>query len=298
MATKSASQLAAEMSFLEHLEELRTRLFWCAGAFAIGAIIAFLLFTQMHHFGINFDVIEFLARPITPLLHGQKLIYTHPGDAFQIVLDAGFAVAFVFSLPVILYQLWGFVSPAMYSHEKKLVLPVLAAIVVLFVCGVALAFTLILPLTLGFLVGVESSALTPMISASEYFGFAIYMCLAFGAAFELPIVMMGLTALGLATPMFLAKYRRYAVVGGLIIGGFITPDPTAMFAIAIPMYGLYELSIILSRSVYRWRRKREEGDDVTPPGDRRDPPDSPPPLPPPPLLPPRRAEPRRLGAPA
>ncbi|MGI9090664.1 MAG: twin-arginine translocase subunit TatC, partial [Gemmatimonadaceae bacterium] len=196
-----------------------------------------------------------------------------------------------------LYQLWGFVSPAMYSHEKKMVLPVLAAIVVLFVAGVALAFTLILPLTLGFLVGVESAALTPMISASEYFGFAIYMCLAFGAAFELPIVVMGLTAIGLATPMFLAKYRRYAVVGGLVVGGFITPDPTAMFAIAIPMYALYELSIVLSRSVYRWRRKRDEPDDVTPPtdsDDRRGPP-------PPPSLPPSlpgRGEPRRLGAPA
>lgn len=241
------------------------RLFWCAGAFGIGGLVALVLFTQMHHFGVNFDVIEFLARPITPLLHGQKLIYTHPGDAFQIVLDAGFAVAFVVALPVILYQLWAFVSPAMYTHEKKVVLPVLAGVVLLFVTGVALAFTLILPLTLGFLVGVESSALTPMISASEYFGFAIYMCLAFGAAFELPIVMMALTALGLATPMFLAKYRRYAVVGGLIMGGFITPDPTAMFAIAVPMYGLYELSIVLSRSVYRWRRKREEPDREIPP---------------------------------
>lgn len=285
-----------EMSFLDHLEELRMRLFWCAGAFAVGGLVAFILFTQMHHFGVNFDVIEFLSRPITPLLHGQRLIYTHPSDAFQIVLDAGFAVAFIVALPVILYQLWAFVSPAMYTHEKKIVLPVLAGIVLLFISGVVIAFTLILPLTLGFLVGVESSALTPMISASEYFGFAIYMCLAFGAAFELPIVVMGLTALGLASPVFLARYRRYAVVGGLVIGGFITPDPTAMFAIAIPMYGLYELSIILSRWVYRWRRQREERD-----SDGDDGPSGPPPLrsegPVPPALPAERGEPRRLGAP-
>jgi sec-independent protein translocase protein TatC len=274
----------AEMSFLDHLEELRQRLFWCAGAFAIGGVIAFVLFTQIP----NFDVIEFLARPITPYLHGAKLIYTHPGDAFQIVLDAGFAVAFVFATPVILYQLWGFISPAMYQHEKKIVLPVLAGIVLLFVSGVALAFTLILPLTIRFLVNVESTALQPMISASEYFGFAIYMCLAFGAAFELPIVMMGLTALGLTNPMFLAKYRRYAIVGGLIVGGFITPDPTSMFAIAIPMYGLYELSILLSRMVYRWRQRRESEDEVPPPSSGS----SGPPVPP------RREEPRRLGAPA
>lgn len=272
--TQSAT---AEMPFLEHLEELRQRLFYCAGAFAVGGIVAFVLFQIP-----GFNVIDFLARPIEPYLHGAKLIYTHPGDAFQIVLDAGFAIAFIVASPVILYQLWGFISPAMYQHEKKLVLPVLAGIVVLFVCGVALAFLLILPLTLRFLINVESTALQPMISASEYFGFAIYMCLAFGAAFELPIVMMALTAIGLVKPAFLAKYRRYAIVGGLIVGGFITPDPTSMFAIAIPMYGLYELSIVLSRMVYRWRAAREER--ATEP-----PSDAPPPGP---------DGPRRLGAPA
>lgn len=274
----------AEMAFLDHLEELRQRLFKCAAAFAFGAIIAFLLFTQVPHF----DVIEFLSRPITPYLHGQKLVYLHPGDAFQIVLDAGFALSFIIASPVILYQLWGFVSPAMYSHEKKMVLPVLGGIVLLFLAGVAMAFTLILPMTIRFLVGVESVALQPMIAASEYFGFAIYMCLAFGAAFELPIVIMGLTALGLTNPNFLAKYRRYAAVGGLIVGTFITPDPTAMFAIAIPMYGLFELSIVLSRMVYRWRKKREDGNDagsIDQSSSQSTPPE-----------PPSRDEPRRLGA--
>lgn len=271
----------AEMPFLEHLEELRMRLFWCAGAIAVGGIIAAVLFNLP-----GFDVITFLSRPILPYLHGAKLIYTHPSDAFQVVLDAGFALAFVIASPVILYQLWGFVSPAMYAHEKKIVLPVLAGIVALFIAGVALGFFVILPLTLRFLVNVESTSLTPMISASEYFGFAIYMCLAFGAAFELPIVVMGLTALGLATPMFLAKYRRYAIVGGLIVGGFITPDPTSMFAIAVPMYALYELSIALSKMVYRWRNGAAvREDDIVPPA-------------PPPPDAPSRGEPRRLGAPA
>ena len=281
MARPGTAGGMAEMAFLDHLEELRFRLFKCAAAFAFGAVIAFLLFTQVPHF----DVIEFLSRPITPYLHGQKLIYLHPGDAFQIVLDAGFALSFIIASPVILYQLWGFISPAMYSHEKKLVLPVLAGIVLLFLGGVAMAFTLILPMTIRFLIGVESSALQPMIAASEYFGFAIYMCLAFGAAFELPIVLMGLTALGLTNPMFLAKYRRYAAVGGLIVGCFITPDPTAMFAIALPMYGLFELSIVLSRMVYKWREKRDESDD-----EGRDD-GSPPP-------PPVRDAPRRLSSPA
>ena len=271
----------AEMPFLEHLEELRMRLFWCAGALAFGGVVAIVLFNLP-----GFDVISFLASPIAPYLHGSKLVYTHPSDAFQTLLDAGFALAFVIASPVILYQLWGFISPAMYAHEKKIVLPVLAGIVALFVAGVALGFFVILPMTLRFLIGVESNALSPMITASEYFGFAIYMCLAFGAAFELPIVVMGLTALGLVTPQFLAKYRRYAIVGGLIVGGFITPDPTSMIAIAIPMYALFELSIALSKMVYRWRERREQStEDNVPPAPR--PPDGP-----------TREEPRRLGAPA
>lgn len=290
MARSGTARGMAEMAFLDHLEELRQRLFKCAIAFAVGAVIAFVVFTQIP----NFDVIEFLSRPITPYLHGQKLVYLHPGDAFQIVLDAGFALSFVIASPVILYQVWGFVSPAMYSHEKKLVLPVLGGIVLLFVAGVAMAFTLILPMTIQFLVGVESRSLQPMIAASEYFGFAIYMCLAFGAAFELPIVIMGLTAVGLTNPTFLSKYRRYAVVGGLIIGALITPDPTAMFAIALPMYALYELSIVLSRMVYRWRKRKQDGPDA--PTDDPGQGNGGGPAAELPPAPPVRAEPRRLGA--
>jgi sec-independent protein translocase protein TatC len=109
------------------------------------------------------------------------------------------------------------------------------------------------------------------------------MCVAFGAAFELPIVLMGLAALGLVTPQFLAKYRRYAIVGGLILGGFITPDPTAMFVIAFPIYGLYELGILLARVAYRWRLRREQGNDD------KSPPSSPPTS---------RSEPHRLAGPS
>jgi len=277
------------MPFLEHLEELRQRLFYCALALAVGAVVAVILFK----FIPNFDVITFLSEPITKQLHGQKLMYTHPGDAFQIVLDAGFVVAFVIASPVIIYQVWGFISPALYAHEKKIVVPVILGIVFLFICGVVMAFTIILPLTLNFLIGVETDSLKPMITASEYFGFAIYMCVAFGAAFELPIVLMGLTALGLVTPMFLAKYRRFAIVGALVAGTFITPDPTSMIVIAIPLYFLYEASIILSKSVYRWRKRREEGGDDPPP---------PPPPPRPPTYPrpprhPMYDQPRRLGGP-
>lgn len=275
----------AEMPFLEHLEELRIRLFYCAVAIAIGGLVAVVVF----NFIPGFDVIEFLAAPIRPFLRGGNLIYTHPGDAFQIIMDAGFVVAFIVASPMIIYQLWGFVSPALYNHEKKIVVPVIFGIVFLFVCGVVLAYVLIFPLTLKFLLNIDSKALTPMISASEYLGFEIYLCVAFGAVFELPIVLMGLTAIGLVTPMFLAKYRRWALVGSLVAGTFITPDPTSMIVIAIPVYGLYELSIHLSRSVYAWRLRREAGDEEPPRPPRSGPPSQ--------GQVEFRREPKRLGAP-
>ena len=270
------------MPFLDHLEELRQRLFYCAGAIALGAIVAFVLFTMVP----EFDILRFLAHPIEHSLHGQKMVFTHPGDKFQLYLDAGFVVALVVASPVILYQLWGFISPAMYQNEKKIVVPVIIGVIFLFLCGMTLAYTVVLPMTLDFLLSVGgNNDIQAMITISEYLGFGINMCVAFGAAFELPIVLMGLTALGLVTPHFLSKYRRYAIVGGLVAGGFITPDPTAMFVIAFPIYGLYELGILLARVAYRWRLSREgEGNDKPP-----QPPSSPPPL---------YSEPRRLGEPS
>jgi sec-independent protein translocase protein TatC len=240
------------MPFLEHLEELRKRLFYCAAAFAVALAIV----GALYYFS-KFDAIEFLQRPIQPYMGGRKLVYTHPGTSFRILIDSAVVAAFVLASPIIGYQLWRFVSPAMYKHERRRVLPILSFGIVLFVCGVALAFTLILPLTLKFLLSIESDALTSMITIDAYAEFAIYMCVAFGAAFELPIVIMGLTWMGIAKPEFLAKYRRFAIVGGLIAGGFITPDPSAMFLIAVPLYGLYEISILLSRRVYKVRLRRD-----------------------------------------
>lgn len=249
------------MPFLDHLEELRQRLFYCAAALAVGIVVTVVLFTMVP----GFDIIEILVHPIQAYLPpNTSMMYTHPSDFFQLYLDAGFVASLVVASPVILYQLWGFVSPALYTNERKIAIPVIAGIITLFLAGLTLAYFMVLPMTLNFLIGVGRSHLDvikPMIEINEYLGFEIYMCVAFGAAFELPLVLMAFAALGLITPTFLAKYRRYAIVGGLIIGGFITPDPTAMFVIGIPMYGLYELGIFLSRIAYRWRERRERGDD-------------------------------------
>ncbi len=239
------------MPFLDHLEELRQRLFWVAGALLVGVIVGFIVLSQV-------DLIRFLEQPIAPYLKGQKLIYTHPGTSFGIVMNASVVVGILLASPVAIYQIWGFLSPALYSHEKKMVLPLFAAILLLFVAGLALAFYVVLPFTLQFLLGFESDALTPMISATEYFGFAITMCLVFGVVFQLPIVILLLTVIGIITPGFLTKYRRHAIVLCIVAAAFITPgaDPTSLFALSIPLYFLYELSVVGSRLVYRRKQKR------------------------------------------
>src|SRR6476620_8534600 len=241
-----------EMPFLDHLEELRHRLFWIAAAVVIGVVIAFILLSKL-------DIIRLLERPILPLLNGQKLIYTHPGTSFHILLNASLVLGLVLASPVVVGQLWGFLAPALYAHEKKVVVPVMVSMLALFLAGVALSYFVVLPLTLKFLMSIESTALTPMISATEYFDFAISMCLAFGAVFEVPIAILALTALGIITPQFLSKYRRHAVVVCLTAAAFITPgaDPYSLFALTLPLYFLYELSVFVASFAWRKRQKRD-----------------------------------------
>ena len=240
-----------EMPFLDHLEELRRRLFWMAGAVLIGIVVAFVLLSKL-------DIIRLLERPILPLLHGQKLIYTHPGTSFHILLNASLVLGIILASPVVVGQVWGFLSPALYSHEKKVVIPVLVAMVILFLLGISLSYFVVLPLTLQFLMSIESTALTPMISATEYFDLAISMCLAFGLIFEVPIAVLALTALGIVTPAFLSKYRRHAIVICIVAAAFITPgaDPYSLFALTIPLYLLYEVSVFVAFFVHRKRVRR------------------------------------------
>jgi sec-independent protein translocase protein TatC len=242
-----------EMPFLDHLEELRRRLFWIGGALVIGVVLGFVLLS-------NLDIIRLLERPILPLLHGQKLIYTHPGTSFHILLNASLVFGIILASPVIVGQIWGFLAPALYAHEKRVVVPVLISMVALFLLGVALSYFVVLPLTLRFLMSIESTALTPMISATDYFDFAISMCVAFGVVFEVPIAILALTALGLITPQFLSKYRRHAIIVCLVAAAFITPgaDPYSLFALAVPLYVLYELSVFVAQFAYRRRQKRRE----------------------------------------
>src|SRR6266550_1872460 len=244
-----------EMPFLDHLEELRHRLFWIVGAIIVGVVLSFAVLSRG-----GFDIVAILARPIEPYLRGRQLVFTHPGTSFSIVLNASLILGILFATPVIGYQLWGFFAPALHAHEKRVIVPVLVGMIFLFLCGVTLCYFVVMPFTLKFFMGFESRALTPMIEATQYFVFAFSMMLAFGLAFQLPIAILLLSALGIIKPQFLSRYRRHAIVVTVVVAAFITPDasPTTLFALSIPLYLLFELGVFLSYSVTRRRRMRHE----------------------------------------
>jgi sec-independent protein translocase protein TatC len=242
----------AEMPFLDHLEELRWRLIWSLLALIVGVAIGFALV-------LRFKLLNVLQAPIAPYLKGAKLVYTHPGDPFSIALTTAFIVGTIIALPVIIYQVWGFLSPALYRHEKRVVIPLLVGAVALFAGGAAMAYLVILPLTLRFLLSFQAGSLAPMITASEYFGFATTMALALGALFELPILIVGLTALGFVRPWMLTRWRKHALVLCWVAAALISPGDFigTTFLMAAPLYILYEVSIGLSTIVYRRQARRE-----------------------------------------
>jgi sec-independent protein translocase protein TatC len=242
----------AEMPFLDHLEELRWRLIWSLLALAVGVAIGFVLV-------LRFKLLDVLQAPIAPYLRGANLVYTHPADPFSISLTTALIVGTIIALPVIIYQVWGFLSPALYRHEKRVVIPLLIGAVALFAGGAGMAYFVILPLTLRFLLSFQAGSLAPMITAADYFGFATTMALALGALFELPILIVGLTALGFVRPWMLTRWRKHALVLCWVAAAVISPGDFigTTLLMAAPLYILYEISIGLSTIVYRRQVRRE-----------------------------------------
>jgi len=242
----------AEMPFLDHLEELRWRIIWSLAAIVVGVVLGFFIV-------LKFNLLLWMQEPITPYLHGHRLMNTHPGGGFSIMMQTAIIIGVVIALPVVIYQAWLFLAPALHRHEKKVVLPVIIGAVLLFICGALLAWYFVLPMTLRFLTSLGDEAFDQMISANEYFGFVTSTVLAMGAVFELPIAILLLSALGLVTPQFLSKFRRHAVIASYVAAAIITPGDLFVTSVAlmVPLYLLYELSIGLSWIVFRKRQRRQ-----------------------------------------
>lgn len=236
------------MPFLDHLEELRWRILWSLLALVVCTIIGYFVVTR-------FNVLGLLTAPIEPFLEGELLKTLNPIAPFLITLKLSLVVGAVLASPIIIYQIWAFLSPALLPSEKRAIVPSLYFGLVLFLAGVAMAYFIALPVTLEFTMGFQREALEPAIEVNAYLGVVIRLLLAFGLVFELPVVILALTYLGLVTPEFLAEKRRHAIALITVVAALITPGDviTITILMMIPLALLYELSIYLSRMVVRRR---------------------------------------------
>ena len=241
------------MSLMEHLTELRSRLVKSAVAVAIGVLAGFLLYNQ---------IFEFLLRPYRETFgENSDLISLSPLEGFSVRMRVSGYAGIAMAMPVLLWQLWRFVSPGLYAKEKRYAVPFVLSALVLFFLGAGLAYFTI-PQALNFLADIGGPALDQQYRPSDYLSFITYTMLAFGVGFEFPILLIFLQLAGLLQPATLARHRRYAFVGIFVLVAVITPsgDPISLSVLAIPMYLFYEGAIVVGRVLLR---RRERADAVT-----------------------------------
>jgi sec-independent protein translocase protein TatC len=243
-----AGTRTGEMPFFDHLEELRWRVLWSLLALVVASVIGFLLMEWM-------SVMELLIRPIEPFLGGEKLKYLSPLDPFFVTIKLAILTGFILASPILIYHVWAFLAPALLPSEKRVIVPALYMGLVLFVAGVVLAYEIVLPITLQFTMGFQTGFLEQSIVVGPYMAMVTRLLLAFGIVFELPVVILILSALGVVTPEFLASKRRHAIAGITILASVITPGDvvTVTIMMMIPLILLYEFSILLSKLVSRKR---------------------------------------------
>lgn len=245
-----------EMPFLDHLEELRMRILWSLVGIAVGAVAGFLLIRY-------FQVLHLLLRPIRAAMPDNpdfQLIYLSPADPFFITLKLSVVVGIILAFPIIVYHVWAFLSPALESHEKKAIIPALYLGFLLFCAGVALAYFVALPVSIVFFQTFEGGLMRPEYEIGKTLNLITKILIGFGIIFELPVVVMILSALGLVTPEFLKSKRRHAIVAITVAASFLTPGDviTLTVMLMVPLFFLYEFSIYLSKLIWRGKRAREK----------------------------------------
>jgi len=236
------------MPLTEHLRELRTRL--------IRSIIAFLLASGVSFYFAR-HVFEILKYPVIRSYPEVELITLSPTEPLFILIKISLTVGLILASPVILFELWRFVEPALYPNEKRLFIPLLLSSIFLFVLGGVFGYFVVLPMALKFLLGLGFSQLaaTPYLSVNLYISFVLKMLIAFGVAFEMPIFLYMLQRAGVVTEEQLKKFRRYFIVVAFLVGALIAPDVATQVLMAVPLLILYEISILLGKTA---RRKREK----------------------------------------
>jgi len=237
-------------SFISHLVELRDRV--------IRALVAILVvFLALVNWAR--DIYTLLAAPMLAALpEGGSMIATDVVGAFFVPIKVTMMVAFLITLPYVLYQAWSFVAPGLYKHEKKLALPLLAASVVLFFIGMSFAYFIVFPAVFGFINAFAPDGVAVMTDIEKYLSFVLTTFLAFGLTFEVPVVVIVLVRVGLVTVEKLREVRPYVIVGAFIIAAVFTPpDVLSQFLLAVPMCLLYELGIFMAQIIGKSERADE-----------------------------------------
>ena len=240
--TDSPKETPGKMPIMRHLREMRDRVFKSVIAIAVGTAIGFILGPQ---------ILEILKAPAGNIdLQAIELV-ENLAVFFKVALAAGIIIA----MPFLVYQLFAFISPALTSKEKSYIYRIIPFITVMFLCGVAFAYFIALPPALNFLLTFMSNVAEPSIRVSNYVNIVTRLIVSVGLVFETPVIIMFLSRMGIVTPQWLARRRKLWVVVSFILAALITPtfDPINQTIIALPLIILMELSIFLSRFVYKKR---------------------------------------------
>lgn len=236
----------ARMSFRDHLVELRTRLLRATAAVLLCALAAFFIADELY---------RLLAAPMLAALpEGSKLIVTGPIEYFLVVLKLSLVAGIFLASPWVLYQLWAFVAPGLYQHERRYASAFVVSGSVFFIGGAAFCYLVVFPLGLPLLIGLNPPDVVGMYRVGEYYSFAVQLLLAFGIAFEMPVVVVLLCLLGVVEPAQLARFRKYALVLSFVVGAILTPpDVISQASMAVPLYLLYEAGLLVARILVQRR---------------------------------------------
>jgi sec-independent protein translocase protein TatC len=237
-----------EQGLMEHLIELRDRLLRMVLAILI-VFVALIAFAG--------DIFSIVAQPLLALMpEGTTMIATSVTSPFLVPFKLVLMLSVLLTIPYLLHQIWGFIAPGLYLHEKRLATPLLISSVILFYCGIAFAYFIIFPILFGFFIGISPEGVAVMTDISQYLDFIIAIFLAFGIAFEMPVATFMLIAAGVTTADNLAKKRPYIIIGAFVVGMFLTPpDVISQSLLAIPIWLLFELGLIASRLFLKTKKE-------------------------------------------
>jgi sec-independent protein translocase protein TatC len=245
----------AEGTLISHLLELRDRLIRAL-------IVVVVVFIPCAYFAN--DIYNFVAEPILAQLpKGAKLIATSVVGPFMAPFKLSFFVALFIAIPYVLWQVWAFVAPGLYKHEKRFAIPLVLSSIVLFYSGVAFAYKFVFPVMFAFFINTAPAAVEAMPDISNYLDFVLMMSLAFGVAFEVPIAVVLLVITGIVSLEKLKASRGFVLIGIFVIAAFLTPpDAVSQSIMAVPMYLLYEGGMIMARILLKMRREAQEREEA------------------------------------